>query len=673
MSPASQTLLARTILRCFGILAGLAAALLPALWPAVSPASESAWTGDQTIGEARLVSAVAATGTLETLPLGLEFTLAPGWKIYWRTPGEAGLSPVINLADSPTPGLSGSFRWPLPKRFDAFGFDNFGYENAVILPFNVTGHAVGAPVQITADLEALACADICVPLAGRLELTLPDGTATPSRHAQAMAQYAAMVPRPADQDGVSASAPSLRIVAAEAREGGLHVALAEGAPAVAELFVEGLPNIAFKAPEKRADGLFMAAVPAEALQLAGQRLTLTVSAPPEFGEFEVAVAAAGGAAGGVGSVPSDGMLSAGAGLSARIMLLAFLGGLILNLMPCVLPVLALKLSSVLSAVGAPRRELRLRFLAGAAGIISSFMLLAGGLAMLRLAGGTVGWGIQFQNPVFLMVMIAMLGIFALSLVDRVIIPVPRFAQALAGTTGGPQDSSYRGDFLAGMLATILATPCSAPFVGTAVAAALSGGMTDLFGIFLALGIGLAAPWLLVAAHPSLVAFLPRPGPWMAWMKRGLALLLLGTMLWLGTVLAEVLSPAAPDRANSDTLWRPWSQQVMADSLAAGTPVFVDVTADWCVTCKANKALVLNREPVAAAMARAVNQGELVLLRADWTRPDDAIAGFLASHGRFGIPFNMLITPQGKADVILPEILTGRSVMDALENAGVTAK
>ena len=660
MSPALQTLLTRVILRCFGILAGLAAALLPAL----SPASESAWTGDQTIGEARLVSAVTATGTLETLPLGLEFTLAPGWKIYWRTPGEAGLSPVINLADSPTPGLSGSFRWPLPKRFDAFGFDNFGYENAVMLPFDLTGHVVGAPVQITADLEALACADICVPLAGRLELTLPDGVATPSRHAQALAQYAAMVPRPADEDGVSASAPSLRIAAAEARDGGLYVALAEGAPAVAELFVEGLPNVAFKAPEKRADGLFMAAVPVEALQLARQRLTLTVSAPPEFGEFDVAVAPVGGAA---GAPPAS------TGLSARIMLLAFLGGLILNLMPCVLPVLALKLSSVLSAVGAPRRELRLRFLAGAAGIISSFMLLAGGLAMLRLAGGTVGWGIQFQNPVFLMVMIAMLGVFALSLVDRVIIPVPRFAQALAGTAGGPQNSSYRGDFLAGMLATILATPCSAPFVGTAVAAALSGGMKDLFGIFLALGIGLAAPWLLVAAHPALVAFLPRPGPWMTWMKRGLALLLLGTMLWLGSVLAEVLSPAAPDRADSDTLWRPWSQQVMADSLAAGTPVFVDVTADWCVTCKANKALVLNREPVAAALATAVDQGELVLLRADWTRPDEAIAGFLANHGRFGIPFNMLLTPQGEGDVILPEILTGRSVMDALENAGVTAK
>ena len=660
MNPSPETLPIRVLLRCMAVLA----MLMTALFPVMAPAHESSWAGDRTIGEARLVSAVTATGTLETLPLGLEFTLAPGWKIYWRTPGEAGLSPVIDLANSPTPGLSGSFDWPLPKRFDAFGFDNFGYENAVILPFAVSGHPVGVPVQIVAELEALACADICVPLAARLELNLSDGTAMPSPHARAIAQYAAMVPRRADQTGISASAPSLRITKTEARDGGLYVELAEGAPDLAELFVEGIADIAFKAPVAEGKGLFMAAVPAPGRDFAGQRLKLTVSAPPEFGEYDVIVS---------GASSNDTMPIAGANLSVRIMMLALLGGLVLNLMPCVLPVLALKLSSVLSAAGAPRRELRLRFLAGAAGILSCFMLLAGGLALLRVAGGTVGWGIQFQNPVFLSVMIVMLGIFALSLVDRVTIPVPRFAQVLGSAAAGPGDTSYRGDFMAGMLATILATPCSAPFVGTAVAAALSGGMADLFGIFLALGVGLAAPWLLVAAQPSLVAFLPRPGPWMVWMKRGLALLLVGTMIWLGTVLAEVLSPAPADKADGGALWQPWSQAAMADTLATGTPILVDVTADWCVTCKANKALVLERAPVAAALSNAVEQGRLVLLRADWTRPDEAIAGFLASHGRFGIPFNILMTPDGKNDSILPELLTSGSVMKALENAGVTAK
>ena len=223
-----------------------------------------------------------------------------------------------------------------------------------------------------------------------------------------------------------------------------------------------------------------------------------------------------------------------------------------------------------------------------------------------------------------------------------------------------------------MLATILATPCSAPFVGTAVAAALSGGMVDLFGIFLAMGAGLAAPWMLVAANPSLVAMLPRPGPWMAWMKRVLALLLVGTMVWLGSVLATVIGGEGK-RTASDELWQPWSMQAMQDSLAGGTPVLVDVTADWCVTCKANKALVLERDPVAGALANAAAEGSLVLLRADWTRPDADIAAFLMGHGRYGIPFNILLTPDGRADTVFAEILTSSAIIEALENAAQTAK
>ena len=627
-------------------------------------AAQSSWQGDPSIGEARLVSAVTATGDLDALPLGVEFVLSPGWKIYWRTPGEAGLAPVVDLSQSPTSELEGRFAWPMPTRFDAFGFDNFGYENAVILPFDVRGHVAGTAVQVTAELEALACADICVPLTATLDLQLPDGEALPSSHAQAMAQYAAMVPRRSDESGYSASGPSIRIDQLTAVQGGLFVRLADDGPPVVDLFVEGVDGVAFKAPQTRGDGLFLAAVPADRVDLAGRQLVLTISAPPEMAEIR--------AQAGTTGMPE----TAVSALSLRIIAIAFLGGLILNLMPCVLPVLALKLSAVLVAVGAPRNVLRLRFLAGAAGIVTSFLLLAAGLAALRLAGGTVGWGIQFQNPVFLGVMIAMLGVFALSLIDRVVIPVPRFVQALtrtsAGTSAGPDGQSYRGDFLAGMLATILATPCSAPFVGTAVAAALSGGMVDLFGIFLAMGVGLAAPWMLVAANPSLVAMLPRPGPWMAWMKRVLALLLVGTMVWLGSVLATVISGEGT-RTASNGLWQPWSMQAMQDSLAAGTPVFVDVTADWCVTCKANKALVLDRDPVAGILGAAVADGSLVVLRADWTRPDKEIAAFLARHGRYGIPFNMLLTPDGRNDTILGEILTPSAITRALENVPQTAK
>ena len=658
----------------FGLIAMLTLLLAT---PGGARAGESAWVGDPQIGEVRLVSAVTATGDLDRLPLGIEFTLAAGWKIYWRTPGEAGLAPVIDLSAGPNPDLAGRISWPLPQRFDAFGFDNFGYANEVILPFEVSGHAAGTPLQVIADLEALVCADICVPFGGRLEMTLPDGATTPSRHAQAMAQFAAMVPRPASGEaGISASGPSLRPVRVETRPTGLYLALAAGAPPVADIFVEAQDDVAFKVPVPSGDGLFLEAVPADKLAFDSRPVTLTISAPPEMAEFRVMVDASQDMPTSQEQSPAqDPEQSAGdaPGLSLRIIALALLGGLILNLMPCVLPVLALKLAAVLDAVAAPRRELRLRFLAGAAGILTSFVILAGGLALLRIAGGTVGWGIQFQNPVFLVVMMVMLGVFALSLVDLVIIPVPRFAQRLAGVGHGASHS-YRGDFMAGMLATVLATPCSAPFVGTAVAVALSGGMLDLFGIFLALGLGLAAPWIAVAARPSLVGFLPRPGPWMLWLKRGLALLLLATMIWLGSVLLALLGANSPAIAGGgDARWDVWSQEAMSDSLADGRPVFVDVTADWCVTCKANKALVLDRQPVVSMMAEASAAKRLTLLRADWTRPDSEIAAFLASHGRYGIPFNIILRPGDVDPIILPELLSEKAVLGALENAGVTAK
>ncbi len=673
MATSHQTAAWRLTIRIFAIMAGLMTGLAGGL--AGAYAAESDWIGDPQIGEVRLVSAVTATGDLDRVPLGIEFTLAAGWKVYWRTPGEAGLAPVIDLTASPNPDLAGRISWPLPKRFDAFGFDNFGYANEVILPLELVGHVAGTPLQIIADLEALACSDICVPFGGRLAMALPDGPAVASPHAQAMAQYAAMVPRPAtDGDrisasGISASGPSLRLARVEARPNGLVISLAEGAPPIADIFVEAQDDVAFKAPVPMQDGVFLEAVPADKLAFGPATVTLTISAPPEMAELQVTVTAVGD--------PSAGelaySLAPAGGLSWRIIALALLGGLILNLMPCVLPVLALKLAAVLDAVGAPRRELRLRFLAGAMGILTSFVVLAGGLALLRVAGGTVGWGVQFQNPAFLVVMMVMLGVFALSLVDLVMIPVPRFVRDLSGSRLGGSHS-YGGDFMAGMLATVLATPCSAPFVGTAVAVALSGGMLDLFGIFIALGLGLAAPWILVAMQPSLVGFLPRPGPWMPWLKRGLALLLLATMIWLGSVLLVLLDPSRDaTMADGEARWGVWSQQAVSTSLDNGRPVFVDVTADWCVTCKANKALVLDRQPVSEVIANAAAANEVTLLRADWTRPDDEIAAFLVSHGRYGIPFNIILRPDGQVPIILPELLSDDAVLTALENAGVTSK
>jgi suppressor for copper-sensitivity B len=457
--------------------------------------------------------------------------------------------------------------------------------------------------------------------------------------------------------------------------------------------------------------------------LAGQTVDLTVMAGDDFTTQSIKVAKDAPLAGSFAAgkpIPTD------AGTMAQfwtVIGFAFLGGLILNLMPCVLPVLAIKLAAIIEASGQSRGFVRLRFGAGAMGILSSFAILAAGLAALRLTGGQIGWGIQFQSPVFLAIMLLVLGLFTLNMLDQFFLPIPAFLQASfrgdgqntngKNTNGGARPAILFGDFMAGMLATVLATPCSAPFVGSAVTVALTGDMTHLFAVFMAMGAGLAAPWGLVVLFPTLVGFLPRPGHWMVWLKRGLAGLLIATMIWLGWLLQTIQggqaallvfaligfvllailcrqkigvllagaglfaglaflpAPAIVAPQANGLVWQVWSDDARAAARAEGKLVFVDVTADWCITCKANKALVLETAPIAPMLAALVDDGKLVMLKADWTRPDPRIAAYLASHDRFGIPFNIIYGPKAPEGVLLGELLRADIVENALIKAGMT--
>ncbi|MDA9958669.1 protein-disulfide reductase DsbD family protein [Alphaproteobacteria bacterium] len=705
-------------------LAGWFMALLLVMLGSAAPlhaASQSnmatgAWVGDPAYGEVRLVSAVSAMGNLQELPLGLEFRLAPGWKIYWRTPGEAGLPPTLDLQMANGAPLQSQIEWPVPKRFNAFGFDNFGYADAVILPVAVRGYDRGAALQIRGQIEALVCSDICVPLAGALRLDLADGPAEPSSMAMVIAQFAAKVPR------IDALSP-IKIATAWQSGSQLKIGFATTSQPVTEIFVEGPAGIAFKQPVF-ANNIAVIDVEGDLkTPLAGQTVDLTVIAGDDFTTQSIIVAKDAPLAGSFAAgkpMPTD------AGAMAQfwtVIGFAFLGGLILNLMPCVLPVLAIKLAAIIEASGQSRGFVRLRFGAGAMGILSSFAILAAGLAALRLAGGQIGWGIQFQSPVFLAIMLLVLGLFTLNILDRFFLPIPAFLQASfrgdgQNTNGQNTNQQARpailfGDFMAGMLATLLATPCSAPFVGSAVTVALTGDMAQLFAVFMAMGAGLAAPWGLVVLFPALVGFLPRPGHWMVWLKRGLAGLLIATMIWLGWLLQTIQggpaallllgligfvllailcrqkigillagtglfaglaflpAPAIVAPQANGLVWQVWSNDASAAARAEGKLVFVDVTADWCITCKANKALVLETAPIAPMLAALVDDGKLVMLKADWTRPDPRIATFLASHDRFGIPFNIIYGPKAPEGVLLGELLRADMVENALIKAGMT--
>jgi len=700
-----------------GVLVGMGAALQAA--PAVAAAASAWQTSDH--ADLRLISAVEATGGAETIPLGLEFRLAPGWKIYWRSPGDAGYPPRITWLERANLAAA-EIKWPAPHRFSVLGLETMGYEGTVVLPLEARLERPGEPLALVAQVDYLACSEICVPHEATLALSLPAGPARPSEFVHAIDRFNARVPGRAGAGEiaieratlVAGAKPELRI-AAVSRSGFV-------AP---DVFIEGPDGYFFGAPRvaKAASGqIAELAVPVGlARDAAPDRLlatpltfTLVDGAGERMRAIEVSLTPGAGQAGLAGVSGLDGLALALA-LAA-----ALLGGLILNLMPCVLPVLSLKLLSVVRLGGADRARVRSEFLASSAGILASFMLLAGAAIGLRQAGLAVGWGMQFQEPVFLLFMVAVLVLFAANLWGL-------FAVHLPGTIGdrvaapGADRPHLVNAFFTGAFATLLATPCSAPFLGTAVGYALSQGGPETLAIFAVLGLGLALPYLAVAAWPRLVARLPRPGRWMIGVQRVMGIALAGTALWLVSVLAAsagaawaalalglglaavaafalgtlkagwrrasgvaalallvavvTLPPALLTRSSAELAagsdapgtavpWQPFDRAEIPALVAAGKTVVVDVTADWCVTCLVNKRLVLDQGQVTAWLGRP----EVAPRRADWTRPNDAIAAYLASFGRYGIPFNAVYGPGAPQGIVLPEVLTPDVVLAALRRA-----
>ncbi len=618
----------------------------------VGTASAQAQDGDKIVKtpelEMQLISAVTATGDRTDLPLGLKVRLTEGWKIYWRSPGDAGLPPELSLADENANSQHKlEMDFPIPSRFSLLGLDTYGYGKEVIFPVYLRGHDAGQPLRLEAEASALVCADICIPVGGSLSLDIPAGQSRASADAQDIARYAALVPK--DQTGPDIGLEKLAFISDPPL---LMLEMGLGTPPVIDVFIETpVRGLGFAQPVAQSPQLYAIAItgPGDVSALAGQQAVLTIKTDSQFREIASIIPR-------LSSAPSGSWISASL---LFILLAAFAGGVILNIMPCVLPVLSLKLASILSMGGASPAQIRTRLMAGAAGILTSFALLGLVLVGLKLAGGRLGWGIQFQNPWFLGVMMLIMALFTLSLLDIVRFPIPAFAGRI-GAHG------LLGDFAAGFMATILATPCSAPLVGTAVSFALAASAPQLFLVMLVMGTGLALPWLILAAFPHWIAAMPAPGAWMKWVKPLLASGLVATILWLGWLLAGASGILASDNkiagGNGTPAWQPWQLSSIETHLANGQPVFVDVTADWCITCKVNKALVLNSGDIRAAF-EAKNS---VMLQADWTLPDSEIADYLASFGRFGIPFNILYYPDGQPPVIFDELLTKEKIVSALD-------
>ncbi len=621
----------------------------------------------------------------------LTVELKPGWKTYWRSPGEGGVAPKISWPD----GVTDSWSWPVPSRFDISGMTTQGYHDKVTIPITLDGLRDDT---LDGTLTLSTCSNVCLltdyPL--HLDFTQPVDEGFRSAFAQAMRA----VP---GTSGVSAD---------------LSAWLSDG-----NLVVTGTTDGKWDNPAIFFDPLEGDILPGEpVIKHDGNTLRVTVPVTDEWGDQPASLKGkalsfvltngdrAQQTTMTVGTTPEETSVVDGIG---KMVLFALLGGLILNLMPCVLPVMGMKLNSILHA-GSDGRTIRLRFLATSAGIVTSFMLLAAMVTALKLAGASLGWGIQFQNPWFIGLMVAVTFLFALNLFGVFEMLLPSAAAGRLATAGG---TGIGGSFCEGVFATLLATPCSAPFLGTAVAFALGAPLHALWLIFLMLGVGMSLPWLFVALVPKTALLLPKPGRWMNTLKVVLGLMMLASSFWLAALLSlhlgdrvtqvvllmlvavtlalfamkrQTASPlfwlvvialsgfggyqvrgllnAPPDASALNTAqaipWQPLSEAAIGQALAQGKRVFVDISADWCVTCKVNEHRVLNQPEIVAAL----RQPDVVALRGDWSQPSALIAAFLAKRNRYAIPFNAVYGPGLPDGEILSPLLDKRTLVTTLNNA-----
>ena len=684
---------------------GLGAPALVLWLPLAASAAATGWVGDDHAA-ARLITATDAVGTAPTIDAGLEIRLAPGWHAYWRTPGDAGIPPSIDWTGSGNLKHA-EIAWPAPARYSLQGFETAGYRDHVVLPVRLSLEHPGQPLDLRALVNWAACSNICVPYSTNLDLHLPMGPASPSAQAGLIDAARARVPRPLAATGID-------LVSARAAGHGSETELSLRLRSAAAAFNQ--PDVFVEGLEKGSPGR-----PMVTLSASGREARITVpirdaSAADIVGKALTLTLVDGSRAAGFAATPLPGPPPGDLGRLLPILAVAVLGGLVLNAMPCVLPVLSLKLLSVASHAGAERRRVRVGLLLTAFGVIASFGVLATALIGLKASGAAIGWGMQFQWPWFIAAMAAVTTLFATSLWGWLPIGLPRFAYEAAAELHAP--IPYVDAFLTGAFATLLATPCSAPFVGSAIGFALTRGPGEIAIVFAALGVGMAAPYLAIAAFPRLVRLLPRPGPWMDWVRIVLGLALAGTALWLlmvlaalsgtsvalttaaalsavvvllalrshgvipagaawlagkaavGLVAGAVLWPAfagiaAPVTTETAGRWRAFDSGEIPRLVDRGKVVFVDVTAAWCLTCKVNEAAVLDRDPVAA---RLLDPG-VVAMRGDWTRPDPALTRYLQSLGRYGIPFNAVYGPGRPQGELLPELLTEGVVERALDRAG----
>jgi thiol:disulfide interchange protein/DsbC/DsbD-like thiol-disulfide interchange protein len=701
---------------------GVISIWLTLLSPSAQALSSQAAT-DQV--QAQLVASVRAVRPGDQVVLGVQQRIIPHWHTYWRNPGDSGIATTIAWT-LPMGASADDIQWPTPSRFNVGPVTNLGYEKEVTLLTSVQvpeNAKAGESFPIQAKVNWLVCQEVCIPQEVQLELVLPivQKGATIALGSPLINQAKARLPvtspwpvqaeQRADKLALKVTSPELQ--SAKVKDIWFY-------PAKWGQVVHNAEQVR----RQEGDALVLDLQSGEDPVTAGGTLSGVLVVTEDSGDgavsrgFTVETMVLPGVA---TSVPQ----AAGIGLGAALGL-ALLGGLILNLMPCVFPVLSIKALALLSHAEQTPAQKRLHGLVYTLGVLASFTLLAGLLIALKAGGAQVGWGFQFQSPLFVLAVAYLMFAVGLSLSG---------VFSIGGSVAGVGSSlaerpGYSGAFFTGVLATIVATPCTAPFMGGAMGYALAQPAGVLLAVFLSLGLGLALPYLALSTWPALQRALPRPGLWMERVKQGFAFPMYATAAWLVWVLAQqaginsvaislagmvVIAFAAwlyesfrhaqgwPRLAglgvanlalltaivggymgiganaaggasavqaaavSADQHWEPYTEQRLQDLRAKGEPVFVNMTAAWCITCLVNERVALSESSV----TNAFKEAGITYLKGDWTNQDQQITKLLAQFGRIGVPLYAFY-PKGMdaAPVVLPQLLTSEIVLSALKAAPI---
>ena len=679
--------------------------------------------------QARLVVEQEAIQADAAFDIAVVLDMAPGWHTYWAFSGDAGL-PTRVTWNLPEGFVAGDLRWPGPQRYTEGGdLTVFGYADQVALFTNVHTPAVlPDTIRIGAEVSWLVCADVCIP--GDTSLTWSYVPGTPIPDTGVLARYRPLLPSPLTTDDPVSWTHSVRDVddvqqvevRVEAERGTHGLPDFYPMPVGDSAYIEAGPRIEHE-PGKATSRLeivpYVGEPPVRVLR--GVIAYAQADGEPRYRSISIDLERASAARFDLLGTKYRLDDDAGGGIW-RFLLMAVVGGLILNLMPCVLPVISLKMMSLVSQAGESVARVRQLGLAFTAGILATFLALAATVVALQAGGEQIGWGFQFQSPAFVLFLTGLVFVLGLSLFGVVTFRLPG-----SGSFGGLGDGEGVGSsFANGVLATVLATPCTAPFLGAALGFAFSQSAPIIFAVFAAAALGMALPYLLLTWYPGWMRYLPKPGAWMERFKQGMGFLLMATVLWLMWVLGKQLGmeavvwagsfllclalgawilgswidlrssgrqrlaawtaalviaiagyvvflrPLLVESAGSqavaaiaDTDWEAFDVERVETHIGEGRTVFVDFTAEWCWTCKVNERTVLSDADVRARFEEL----DVVLVKADWTSRNDEITDMLRAFGRSGVPL-YVIFPGGQPErpLVLPEVITAGIVLEYLERA-----